>query len=286
MRPTPHTVQLQAGALRLALRPDLGGCIAGLWHGSLPVLVSAEPETLTSGWPSGCFVLVPYSNRLGGRQFHWQGQAHALALNNSRSVHAMHGVAWARRWQVLDAQASAAQLAYQHTPDADWPFAFTVRQHLVLAPDHLSLHLELLNTDTRPQPGGLGWHPYFPKRPGSRLQVALSQRWASDPLTELPTAPVPQAGIDAEVAQLDVDHCYEGWPGQATLHDAALTLQLRASLPYLVIFTPRDKPFFCVEPVSHVNNALNMADPLAHGLRALAPGEAMQASFSVHVQVH
>ena len=72
----------------------------------------------------------------------------------------------------------------------------------------------------------------------------------------------------------------------ATLHDAALTLQLRASLPYLVIFTPPDKPFFCVEPVSHVNNALNMADPLAHGVRALAPGEAMQASFSVHVQAH
>ena len=30
--------ELRAGALRLALRPDLGGCVAGLWHHGVPVL--------------------------------------------------------------------------------------------------------------------------------------------------------------------------------------------------------------------------------------------------------
>ena len=54
---------------------------------------------------------------------------------------------------------------------------------------------------------------------------------------------------------------------------------------YLVVYTPQDTPFFCVEPVSHVNNALNMADPMAHGVRCLAPGQTLQASFGLHVAV-
>jgi aldose 1-epimerase len=46
MTVTPLAVELSAGALRLALRPDLGGVIAGLWHGGLPVLRSTEPLAL------------------------------------------------------------------------------------------------------------------------------------------------------------------------------------------------------------------------------------------------
>ena len=276
-------LELRAGNLRLALRPDLGACIAGLWLGLQPVLLSAEPASLGSAWPSGCFVLVPYSNRLGGRRFDWQGQGYTTALNNPRSLHSMHGVAWGRRWQTLSASATTAELAYQHQPDADWPFAFTAVQRFELAADHLQLHLSLRNTDARPQPAGLGWHPYFPKRPGSHLQVALNGRWATDPASDLPSHRVAQAGIDAKVGSLDFDHCFDGWPGVAQLRDEALLITLRSDLPYLVVYTPQDKPFFCVEPVSHVNNALNMADPMAHGVRCLAPGETLQANFRLDI---
>ena len=39
---------------------------------------------------------------------------------------------------------------------------------------------------------------------------------------------------------------------------------------YLVVFTPPTREHFCVEPVSHVNNAIHMSDPIAHGIVALA----------------
>ena len=39
-------LELRAGDLRLALRPDLGGSIAGLWRGDMPVLRSIEPAAL------------------------------------------------------------------------------------------------------------------------------------------------------------------------------------------------------------------------------------------------
>ena len=163
MRRMPVTpLELHAGDLRLALRADLGGAIAGLWRGATPVLRSTEPADLTAVRGSGCFPLVPYSNRLGHRRFQWQGQDHTTAANFPDSPHTLHGVAWLRPWEVLSAGASAAELAYRHTPDADWPFAFDVRQRFELEPGRLTLRLALTNRAAQPQPVGLGWHPYFP----------------------------------------------------------------------------------------------------------------------------
>ena len=55
-------------------------------------------------------------------------------------------------------------------------------------------------------------------------------------------------------------------------------------MPYLVVYTPADKPFFCVEPVSHVNNAIQMTEPTAHGLCDLAAGATLEASFRLEVE--
>ena len=65
--------ELHAGALRLAVRADLGGAVAGLWHGETPILRSSEPARLASARESAMFPLVPYSNRLGYRRFRWRG---------------------------------------------------------------------------------------------------------------------------------------------------------------------------------------------------------------------
>ena len=281
--PSATVLELSAGRLRLALRPDLGAAIAGLWWGDLPVLFSGEPTALATPRPSGGFVLAPYSNRLGDRRFHWQGQHHTTAPNTAGSPHSLHGLAWARPWAVVSVAADQAMLQLDHAPDADWPFAFTLRQRLCLTPQALKIELAFTNTDRRAQPVGLGWHPFFARRAHSHLQIDLSHRWDSDPITQLPTRRMPQPGIAADVAQLAFDHCFEGWRGAALIHDEALSMRLSASVPFLVVFTPAQKPYFCVEPVSHVNNAIQMADPTAHGLCDLAAGATLKASFLLEV---
>lgn len=273
-------IELRAGALRLALRPDLGGCIAGFWHDTLPVLRSSEPGALTASRPSGCYPLLPYSNRLGYRRFRWLGRDHTTASNFDASPHSLHGVGWQRPWTVASLRADDAVLDLVHPGDADWPFPFEARQVFALAGDHLNVGLTLRNTADHPAPVGLGWHPYFPKRHRSRLHVELTERWESD-ASGLPTRRVPQSGIDADLVHLDFDHCFEGWPGHARLRDESVHLRLSSSLPYLVVFTPPLKDYYCVEPVSHVSNAIHMADPAAHGLRTLAP----QATFDAWMKI-
>jgi aldose 1-epimerase len=280
---TASSIELAAGELRLALRPDLGGCIAGLWRGPLPALRSTEPGALERSRLAGCYPLVPYSNRLGYRQFRWRGREYTTQPNFDDSPHSVHGVGWQRAWRVESSSADHAVLSLQHPGDADWPFAFEARQSFALEPGALHVTLSIANEADQPAPAGLGWHPYFPKRARSRLHAELTDRWESDPTTQLPTRRVAQPGIDGDVVHLRFDHCFEGWQGPARVRDEKLSLRLTSSLPYLVVFTPPDRDYFCVEPVSHVSNAIHMADPAAHGLRTLAPRERFEAWMHLEI---
>ncbi len=94
---------------------------------------------------------------------------------------------------------------------------------------------------------------------------------------------MPQPGIDGDLSHLSFDHCFEGWHGTARLRDEKLSLRLSSSLPYLVVYTPETKPYYCVEPVSHVSNAIHMSDPAAHGLRTLAPHTTFDAWMKLEV---
>jgi aldose 1-epimerase len=268
--------------LRLALRPDLGGSIAGLWLGDLPVMRSTEPAELASSRLSACFPMAPYGNRLGYRHFRWQGHEYTTAPNFDDNPHSVHGLAWQRPWSVVESDASQAELRLTHVPDADWPFAFDLRQRFVLTADALQVHLAFTNTAAVQQPVGLGWHPYFPKRTRSRLHVELTDRWDSD-ASGLPTRRVPQPGIDGDVANLAFDHCFEGWRGPARLRDEKLSMRLTSSLPYLVVYTPPTKAYYCVEPVGHVSNAIHMSEPASHGLCALAPQATLEAWMKIEI---
>lgn len=283
---TSIALELQHGPLRLALRPDVGGAIAGLWHGTTPVLRSTDAAALDSARASGAFALVPYSNRIGRRRFAWRGESHTTQPNFDDGPHSLHGVGWQRPWRVLAQDAASATLALEHAGDADWPYAFEAEQRLALDDKGLAVTLKVVNRADRPAPIGLGWHPYFPRRSRSRLHLELSQRWDRGE-DELPTTRHAQPGIDADVAHLQYDNCFEGWRGPARLRDEALALTLTSSLGYVVVYTPQDKPFYCVEPVSHVSNAINAPDPAAQGLAAVEPGAALEAWVRLDVaEVH
>jgi aldose 1-epimerase len=284
-RPTIASIpiELKAGDLRLAVRADLGASIAGLWLGDLPVLRSTPPDDLATSRQSGCYPLVPYSNRLGYRRFRWAGQDYRTQANyDADNPHSLHGVGWQRAWSVVSSSADSAELLYQHGADDHWPFAFEARQRFVLTSGALEVHLALKNLGPAAQPVGLGWHPYFPKRTRSRLHIELSERWEND-ASGLPTRRVPQTGIDGDVAHLSFDNCFAGWPGAARIRDEKLSLRLTSSLPYLVVYTPETKPYYCVEPVSHVSNAIHMSDPAAHGLRTLEAGATLDAWMKLEV---
>lgn len=278
----PQVVELRQGGLRLALRPDCGGAIAGLWLDDLPVLRSLEPLQVGSAREAGAFALVPYSNRIGRRQFEWRARRYTTAANVADEPHSLHGVAWQRAWQVTQQSDQRVTLAYTHPSDPHWPFAFHVEQVFELSVAMLRITLAATNIDARETPMGLGWHPYFVRRSRSRVHLEMTHRWDAD-ASNLPLRRVAQTALDADVAGLELDNCFDGWSGPARIRDERLSLRLSSSLTHAVVYTPRERDYFCVEPVSHVNNAIRSDDPLARGLLALQSGQTADAWMQLDI---
>lgn len=280
-------IRLEAGELACELHPELGGCVAGLWFRGLPVLRSTPARELTSVRQAGSYPLVPFSNRIGEATLVWQGTRHPLVRNNAPEPHAIHGVGWQRPWQVLEQDATNAMLAYEHRADSGWPFDFDSSQTLRLTATSLEFTLSLTNQSASPAPAGLGWHPFFVKRPHSHIAFGAAGRWEMGD-DKLPTGRRASAGIDADCALLEVDHCYDGWSGVVHLRDEALHTQIRSNLGWLVVFTNPSRDTIAIEPVSHVNNALSLvhagSDPAALGLVTLPAGGSLTAQMTIEVR--
>lgn len=281
------TLELTCGTLRCHVEPALGGCITGLWLGDEPVLRSAPAGSLATARQAGCYPLVPYSNRIAHATLQWEGTLHPLVRNNASEPHAIHGVGWQAAWDVLESDAQFAMLSFEHRKDSAWPFAFDASQTFRVRPGVLELALSVTNQSGVHAPAGLGWHPFFVKRANSHIAFEATGRWEMG-ADKLPTHRSASPGIDADCASLDVDHCFDGWGHVVRLGDAVMHSRITSNLDHVVVFTNSTRDMVAIEPVSHVNNAMNLlgatgARAAELGVRVLAPGESMTAQMSIHV---
>jgi len=284
--PTPVT--LRSAELLCEIKPELGGCISGLWLGGIPVLRSTQAADLHSVRQSASYPLVPFSNRVGNATLQWQGTDHPLVKNWAPDPHSIHGVGWERPWTVLEASDTFALLSYEHKADAAWPFDFDTSQVFKLEDHALEMSLSITNQSTVSAPVGLGWHPYFVKRADSRVHFDATGRWEMG-TDNLPTHRSPSTGVDGDCATLDVDHCFDGWSGVVQLHDSVLRMRVVSGLSRLVVYTTPERDTIAIEPVSHVNDAMNRMAQTGGGAEDLGvcilqPGQTFSCTMRIEVE--
>jgi aldose 1-epimerase len=283
---------LEAGAARLVLAPEVGGSVYEWRRGGLPMFRAADP----AGVPArdarklGSYPLVPFSNRIAGRRFSWAGKTYDLP--EQFGGFAIHGVGWLREWAVTAQDAASATIALAQGPCAEWPFAFRAWQRFELSADGLVSVIGVENADRVAFPAGIGQHPYFPRSPGSRLTFRAGSVWQNSEVGRIPTV---RTAVPAEwdysggapVGSF-VDNCFAGWDGRAVLEypDLGYRLTISAGAPFghTVVFMPVGQDFYAVEPVSHMNDAINRMEVEAdHGLVVLQPGERLEGRIEYAV---
>jgi aldose 1-epimerase len=259
-------VILAHGANRCEVLPELGGSI-GAWtvHGQ-EMMRAASAASIAARDPYGMasFPLVPYSNRIGGGRFVFDGNLVTLAGNFPPEPHAIHGVGFEKPWQVIERARETVELALVHRPDAGWPWAFEARQRITVSDDVLTLNLSAVNLHSQAVPLAFAHHPYFP-RAGAHLAFRAQGVWlvGEDGLpsrwTELEGRFDYSRGLPVE--QADVDHCFTGWSGAARISwpgkPWALEITASSELPHAVVYIRSGLNAFCFEPVAHINDALN-----------------------------
>jgi len=271
------TVVLQSARGRVEILPALGGALGRfVWDGR--DVTRPTPDGASDVLGSGCFPLVPFSNRIRDGRFAFGGHQVALKPNLAGHPHALHGQGWRAAWTVESAGDAQAVLSFDHPP-GEWPWAYRAEQRFSLDEDGLRLDLSVTNTGDEAMPAGLGFHPYFPAGAGTRLRAGVTGVWLIDDEC-LPTTHVDgvwrsdwAAGAATAVTEL-IDNCYTGWDGVATLAGpggALTTLTGSPACRWMHVYSPPGADYVCVEPVA------NRPDPFQgedSGLVTLAPGEA------------
>jgi aldose 1-epimerase len=289
------TLTIAANDMELTLCPALGGALgnwrlrakSGQW---IDLLRPMSASAISSGRvdQAACFPLSPYSNRVRDGRFAYRGRTIQMP-RDATSPHAEHGHAWKRPWSIVGKSATGAALRYRHTPD-EWPFAYEIEQRFALSPGELVVELEARNLGGETMPIGFGIHPYFPRTPRATLRAGVGAMWEVDaevmPLRLLRPPPPgldPTAGF--AIGDVVLDNCYGGWDGRARIEwpERGLGMEIVASglLRHLVVYVPVGEDYFCVEPVSNMTDAFNLArERNDTGIIELAAGSTVRATIA------
>ncbi|WP_312781111.1 aldose 1-epimerase [Brevundimonas sp.] len=271
-------MRIERGDWTLCLRPDLGASMTSLtWRGR--DVLRPAPENLDSPLAASSFPLAPYANRIDGGAFAFEGRAVRLPATPGFAPHALHGVGWRARWNVLRVHGGRVDLVLAAEAGAEWPWAWTASHRLALTEDGLEMSLSLANEDAAPMPAGLGLHPYFAVDPATRLRLSAPKVWLTD-AREIPERLADAADLidwseAVAVAEAPfVDHAYAEWDGRAALLHDGWRVDMTASpnARWAQVYAPRGEGFVCVEPVTHRPDAHNAPAGEESGLTVLAPG--------------
>ena len=209
-------IALQRGDMRLDLAPAIGGAITRLSFRGRDVLRPARPDG-EGPLQTSCFAMVPFANRIAHGQLPSGVCDIRLQPNLAGHPHPLHGHGWLQPWRVSSRDAARATLAYDHPAD-DWPWAYSARQDIELRDDGVDLTLRLTNQARKPMPFSLGFHPYFPRTPATRLRASVAGVWLCDssliPTRHAAESALPAFLEDGDLAAApDLDHCFSGWRG-------------------------------------------------------------------------
>ena len=259
-------LSLRAGRLGVDLAPQAGGSIARFIVDGVDILRPMAPADIASGRGnnSAAYPLVPFSNRIKDGSFTFDGRDIALAPNWPGQRHPMHGDGWAVAWEVVRADERSARISYLHDGASGWPFRYRASFGFRLSASELAVDMKLENLEPHAVPGGIGLHPFFVRDSDTTLACRTDSVWREDaellPTERVALPPEWDFSGPRRVDAVPLDNCFDGWDGHATIvwPQRRLRLQLEATEPFrhLVIYTPPQRPFFCVEPVSHANGAI------------------------------
>ncbi len=286
-------VTLEAYGQSLGVLPGVGGTIGHWRDGSIDLLRPADEEAVAQCAPrqTGCYPLIPFSGRVRDGRFRFQGREIQLALNFAPEGHAIHGSAWMNAWSVAGRGDDFLRIELDHPPGPNWPWRYHAWQQYTLGPTGLTVEIGVRNDDAAPFPAGLGLHPYFPRRPDTRMTARLGGVWQYDSVL----IPVRHEAVGPEwdfsegrlVESVRVDHTFTDIGGPIVIDlphlQRRVTIDPDPLFDKFVIFIPEGRDYFCVEPVSLMPDSFEHPPEDKPGFQVLKPGESLSGKVKFHI---
>ena len=297
--PGREILTISDGIAEAAIVPELGAGLA--WYDLVmagrrePIFRACRNPSEAHPFDLALNLLVPWSNRISGGGFAFEGAFHRLEPNLPGEAFPIHGNGFSSMWTVEDVQPSSAALALKSLGPG--PFRYASRVTYKLEGGALTVRLSARNTGRKALPFGFGLHPWLPRTAQTQIQ-AKSMRVVLEDSRHLPAGDVDIRSrqdwnfeTPRRLPSAWINNAFLGWDGHAAIHwpDRALSLEISTdpALQTYIVYSPAsDANFFCFEPVTHQVDAHNLAGGMEiNGLTVLKPGReyAMSCRFALRL---
>jgi aldose 1-epimerase len=289
------TLELTRGGYSAVVDPARGATILSIdWvHPSGDTLPLLAPLGRSGqGFNAGCFVMLPFANRIADGVFDFEGARYRLPVNEPAQGTAIHGLSRDHAWRTLQIAQATAVLEQEFEQPGN-PYRYRARMDVELALEGVRIRLSVKNTGPMTMPFGMGLHPWFVKTPKALLTFEAEGTFSRDgrglpvePICKIPefsTAPKPLGALPW------FDGCFIGWRRTARLtwpeSQASLIIEADGALDHLHVYVPDDRATVCAEPVSHAPDAIHRSNlPAESAMSPLAPGETLSGSMTLRAE--
>lgn len=265
---------------RVRICPAAGGNAFSLTAAGVELLRQPPSLDKLPGCGFGIPVLYPTPNRVRDGKFTFEGREFELPTNAGR--HHIHGLVSRLEWEVGAMEVTEEGLCLPlsievkegHPVYERFPLEHRVELRYTLSTRGLRVGVRIKNRDTRRLPFGFALHPYFRllgARESTEILVPAAQRMENHRFELLPNGRL----IDVDgtkydlrapvsLAELDLDDVYRGMvPEKPAIWESldggvAMSLEATEIFTHMVVYTPKDRDFFCLENQTCSTDAHNL----------------------------
>lgn len=292
-----YTIQSEDGSSAVTVVPERGGVLSSIVmpgnSGPRELLFQHDYfwDEIIDDLPGGAPWAFPVFARLER-----QGQRGAYLYDGKLYYLPIHGFAWQEPWEIelTAANRMTLRLRDNERTFAQYPFRFLVTLEYEIRCGQLICSQTYANLGHRPMPYCAGFHPYFltPLLTKSQVQLnfhpvrrflyneALTDLVGEGELFILPSA-ITDPKLNEQLTQIAEDkEIILSFPDGDTLHLCAEGVEDDDLFRYVQLYNIPEKPFFCIEPIMGVPNALNSVS----GMRWLVPGQAERGLLTLRLE--
>ncbi|MBR1709619.1 MAG: aldose 1-epimerase [Clostridia bacterium] len=277
------------------------------WHYEGQEILMKPVDITVIGTKYGIPILFPTPNRMRNGEYLWKGKTYQMTKRGARVN--IHGLVKDEPFTVTrleggETAVCEAKISIAKGDDLyeGYPFPCTLSVTYELSDAGLHMDMRVVNEGTEEMPFGFAVHPYFSKRgdatqvfmnaPVKRAYVADAGLLPSGEIRELEEEKRADRGWHS-IDSLYLDTVFRGMTEdlESEVRWKDLSVYVGASDCYrnIVIYTPHDRPGFCIEPQTCSTDAINLYAKGyldESGLLILQPGAEFRSWVNYRVEKH
>ncbi|MBO7483909.1 MAG: aldose 1-epimerase [Alphaproteobacteria bacterium] len=277
-------IEIKNDVLSLGVLPETGGSLSYFKYMGTDILRPSNPSETESN-QTALFPMLPYASFIQEGHFPYLGITRHIDRNCSFSRFPLHGDVWRSKLQITSQTENSVILSYTHDKKEGFPFSYKAEIEYKLNGNRFQTVLTLKNEVALPMPYGMGIHPFFIKDADTKIQFDANKVWfrGDDPILGHPYTVPNNLNFKNEqvVSGNGTNVSFGSWDGKARISypnkNIAIEIQTSNAFRHLILYAPKGKDFFCLEPVTNTPDAFNLASLgiVGTGIQSLGPKQSI-----------